>query len=427
MYGQEPWFDRAHSVVFDWLAAGGFLGLLTYLFLFFAGLYALWVYPLRKRSLPETKKREGFSFSFAEKSILTGLLGAYFIQNIFVFDTIVSYFLFFSVLAFMHAHSGESTSVSRFLNRWKPHQSEFLGRLFVPLIIVGVIALLYLVSIKGIMASRALLDGIDLRSASGAKTQQEQTNALRANLQSFKKAIGSGYLGRAEAREQLTQVTGQLVGAPVSEDIKRDFFTYAREQSREQIEDAPLNVRYRLFLATLLLSYRMPNEAIQELEAALVVMPKKQDIYLLLGNAYFQVGNMEKMLEVGRIGFELEPKNQKTVSAYAAALVYARKINEADEFLKDKKDAMGTNGKANLINAYISINRFDKVVPLWEEIVASDPQNASYHVSLSAAYLEVGERRRAIQEVETAIALDPSFKAQGEGIIRDIIVGKKPF
>jgi len=424
MYMQEPWFDRAHSVIFDWLAAGGFLGLLAYLALFLASLYALWVYPWRKTLSSSLQKGDGLVLSFAERSILTGLLGAYFIQNVFVFDTIASYFLFFSVLGFIHAHSVESTNISRFFARWKPHENEFVGRLFAPVVLVALALLLYSVNVKPIIANFALLDGIDLRAVSAATNQKEQMEALQKNLRSFKKSIAAGYLGRAEAREQLTQVANQLADAPVSEDVKRDFFVFAREESREQAEEAPFNARYRLFLGTLLLSYHMPNEAIPEFEAALRVMPKKQDIYLLLGNAYLQTGNFEKTIATTLAGHELEPRNQNAVSAHAVALVYAGKVNEAEEFLKGKKRE--TRSIASLINAYISINRFDRVIVLWKEVIAADPENASNHVSLSAAYLEVGERGRAIEELQTAIALDPGFKAQGEEIIRDILAGRKP-
>ena len=34
MYKQEPWFDRAHNVFFDWFVAGGVLGLVAYLALY---------------------------------------------------------------------------------------------------------------------------------------------------------------------------------------------------------------------------------------------------------------------------------------------------------------------------------------------------------------------------------------------------------
>src|SRR3989338_2451217 len=42
MYAQEQWFDRVHNIVFDWLVAGGFLGLISYLLLFAAALWCVW-------------------------------------------------------------------------------------------------------------------------------------------------------------------------------------------------------------------------------------------------------------------------------------------------------------------------------------------------------------------------------------------------
>ena len=36
LYADEPWFDRAHDIFFDWLIAGGILGLVGYLSMFFA-------------------------------------------------------------------------------------------------------------------------------------------------------------------------------------------------------------------------------------------------------------------------------------------------------------------------------------------------------------------------------------------------------
>src|SRR3989338_4558013 len=67
MYSQEQWFDRTHNVFFDWLVAGGILGIISYLSLFVFALYYMW-----RRSAP---------FSFVEKSLLTGLFAAYFFHN----------------------------------------------------------------------------------------------------------------------------------------------------------------------------------------------------------------------------------------------------------------------------------------------------------------------------------------------------------
>ena len=70
---QEQWFDRTHNIILDWLIAAGILGALSYLSLFVAVLVLIW--------------RRG-TFTFVEKSILTGLFAAYFFHNMFVFDNL---------------------------------------------------------------------------------------------------------------------------------------------------------------------------------------------------------------------------------------------------------------------------------------------------------------------------------------------------
>jgi O-antigen ligase len=71
MYSQEQWFDRTHNVFFDWLIAGGFLGLLSYLAIFVVAIVMLW------------KRKE---FALWEKAVFTGLITAYFIHNFLYFD-----------------------------------------------------------------------------------------------------------------------------------------------------------------------------------------------------------------------------------------------------------------------------------------------------------------------------------------------------
>ncbi|OHA78488.1 MAG: hypothetical protein A2V96_02560, partial [Candidatus Yonathbacteria bacterium RBG_16_43_6] len=99
MYDQEQWFDRAHNVFFDWLIAGGFPALLAYLSLFGCALYCIW--------------RRARTLSVLEKSVLTGLLGGYFFQNLFVFDNITSLIYFFTILAFVESISNKLPVVEK--------------------------------------------------------------------------------------------------------------------------------------------------------------------------------------------------------------------------------------------------------------------------------------------------------------------------
>src|SRR3989344_1479925 len=89
MYNQEPWFDRTHNIVLDWMINAGALGIISYLLIFVAMLYSI-------------GKASDANMTKAEKGILYGLVAAYIFHNLFVFDQIGSYILFFSLLAFLH-------------------------------------------------------------------------------------------------------------------------------------------------------------------------------------------------------------------------------------------------------------------------------------------------------------------------------------
>jgi O-antigen ligase len=88
MYRHEQWFERTHNVLLDWLVAAGVFGFCAYLSLFIFALWILW------KKTPD--------FGSIDRSVLTGLLTAYFFNNLFFFDNLISYLLFFSVLAYIH-------------------------------------------------------------------------------------------------------------------------------------------------------------------------------------------------------------------------------------------------------------------------------------------------------------------------------------
>ncbi len=426
MYTEEPWFDRAHNIVFDWLVAGGTLTLVSYVSIFAALIYALWFYP--KRRIHDERGTE-LSFeplSVFEKSILTGLIAAYIFHNLFVFDNVVSYTFFFAILAFVHRASYEKPPpVFARLNKVTVPKKDFILQLVGPVVLIALIFSLYTLNVKHILANRSLLKAIDIRAAQETNSPEERETILRGNLQSFQKALSRGHLGRTEAREQLIQTTSIIADAPVSQIIKQEFFTLATSEIEKQIIETPNNLRPRIFKSSLLLRYRLFDEAILELEEALKVSDKKQDMYLLLSNAYLNVGNTEKAIETIRRSFLLEESNTKVRKAYAATLIRAGRAQEAEELLS-ALDEKNYAFDADIVNAYVSIGRTDKLTAFLEEQIKQQPDNVQAYISLSAAYLESGNRLKAIAKIEEAIERFPTFKEQGEFFIREIKAGRNP-
>ncbi|KKT80825.1 MAG: hypothetical protein UW78_C0024G0010, partial [Candidatus Azambacteria bacterium GW2011_GWA1_44_9] len=95
LWRQEPWFDRSHNVFLDWLVTTGVLGLTAYLFLFGVAIYYLF-------RLGLLRKKDSNQTEMIGVGLLVALLVAYFSHNFFVFDNLISYILFFSLLGYIH-------------------------------------------------------------------------------------------------------------------------------------------------------------------------------------------------------------------------------------------------------------------------------------------------------------------------------------
>lgn len=87
----ETWFDRAHSVYFDYLAETGLLGLLSYLLMF--GIFA---WEFFKRHRHEDKS----STAVATRGFILALPVAYLVQGIAIFDVLPMYLNLFLFMAF---------------------------------------------------------------------------------------------------------------------------------------------------------------------------------------------------------------------------------------------------------------------------------------------------------------------------------------
>lgn len=93
--GFGAWFDRAHSIVFDYLAETGILGFLAYLSMFAAGAWLVF-----RRKLQHIAPEDGWREHIA-KGLLLGLPAAYLVQGIVLFDVLTIYLGLFAFFAFL--------------------------------------------------------------------------------------------------------------------------------------------------------------------------------------------------------------------------------------------------------------------------------------------------------------------------------------
>ncbi len=131
-YG-ESWLDRAHNKIIDVAVMQGIFGLVAYLGIFGAAIYLLF------------KKQAGYM-----EPIIATLLISYFVQNLVLFDTIISYFVFFAVLGYLISKpliNIDEKSIyadEKFVSiSQNPYQSVFIKFLSLIIVIAIVIVLGY--------------------------------------------------------------------------------------------------------------------------------------------------------------------------------------------------------------------------------------------------------------------------------------------
>ena len=286
MWGQEQWFDRAHNVLFDWLVSGGILGLLAYLSLFGVATYYIW--------------RHTEKLSIVEKSVLTGLLGGYLFQNLFVFDNLSSLIYFGTILAYVESVSHKKEKGVSVVEKKKkrPADAEDLTFLVSGGAFILAVTLLYTVNYNGFMQNTTLIRALTERS-------DDPMN----NLSLFKDAIAYDSFGTAEVREQLASfATNAFDQTKGISDIQKQFIALAKDELEKQAAELPTDTRSQLFAGTFLSQIGDQNNALVYLDKALALSPTKQTILFELGSAYYAKKDMVKTEEMFKRAYELAPE-----------------------------------------------------------------------------------------------------------------------
>lgn len=409
MYNQESWFDRTHNVFFDWLISAGILGLLSYLSLYFFALWYIW-----KNTL-----------SLAEKSVITGLLIAHFVHNLFVFDNLSSYIAFFSVLAFVHsvraekpllvgkAGVAESSAVASDAPLLEKTVVEYV---ITPIIIVVLAIGLYFVNIPGIHANLSLINGL----------QTCQQGKYDISLAGYQKAISIGaYVGLSETREQaLNCAVNVIASTAATADMKAKWFAFAQSLIKDQITTAPLETRGYYFGGSFFSQIGQWDMAIQYLEKALTLAPGKQNIQSSLAVAYLNSKQVEKGLALLKSVYESEHGSQDSSVQYAAALVFAGKEKEAEVLFPATSSVMTDD---RVINMYDGKKEYEKVLRAYRIRAAAAPTDVQAQVLPIAVLYKMGRSYETISELRSLGVKFGETKTEVDKAIKAIQEGKNPF
>lgn len=400
LYRDEPWFDRAHNVFFDWLTASGVLGLLGYLTLFGSALWCLW-----------RKATPGY-FSVHEKSILTGLFAAYLVHNFFVFDNVMSYILFFSVLAYVYSSTCTHSSKSR------SFEHPIAYKVVPSAVLLVTVAVIYFVNIPGIKTSRAMIDALS-------------TVDVDKRIELFERAASYNVVGSQEVAEQLVQLaTLTLKNDTVSVERKQQLFTLAEREMLEHLERTPNDARLRVFLGSLYDQFGQAEKARGEFEQARMLSPQKQRIIYQLAFTHLNSGDTDEARILFKEAYDAEPESDQSTIYYAALLIFDGETTQAEKLLEPirqqnfERKGVRIIDDSLLTRAYAATGQFEKILAIWDHKLSLEPNNINHRLARSATLIQLNRNEEAVREIQRAIAIEPAFKERGEFYISEIRAGR---
>ena len=419
MFDQEPWFDRAHNVFFDWLIAGGLVGGSLYFGLIFIALGYIWYDPdrgifqrmrtstariMRSLIMFETGKELPTRFAVLDSSILSGLIAAYFFHNLFVFDNLVSYLLFFGVLAFIYSVTADETKV---LGGTEDVDPRFIT---VVASIVAVIAVssVYVVNIRPIYANANLLDAV----------LETNRGNYEVGKQKYIDALALSTMGDFEIRAGLGNSAEEYIrNENVPEEVKNDIFVFAMMEFEKQIAETPESVRTYVVYGNLLTGAGHLDRAYNQYQKALELSPTRQAILFQLANIHFLKEENQEALDILKTAFLLEPRYEdaRAFYAYSAILVgdEAALLEAMTHEGELTENAMALNER--IINAYIQTEDWDRVVELMvlrvgeledqvlvQEKFKQHVKLVSSYTRLAGVYVHLGQQTKALELLKGA-------------------------
>jgi O-antigen ligase/tetratricopeptide (TPR) repeat protein len=421
MYSQEQWFDRSHNVFMDWMVSAGIIGLLSYLSLFALAIYMIW--KISPERLP-----------FALKSILIGGFVAYFGHNLFIFDNLSSYILFWSVLAFIH-NEYISDKEARHIAQYGHAQAhgghnkkDTEGKRAIILtstIVLSLIVMSYIcyeVNIKPWIANATLLDGLrpDVRDANGKIVQQTPEQKFAK----VKEAYEMHVLSNSEPLEQLAEKGSELMTSNASADVKMQTLQYVMAAYEAGFKRTPRDPRPYYFFANFLSKAGVYDAAYQAINSALAISPNKQSFLAMKIALEIQTGKAKEAFDTALFAYNLEPRNEDIRKMYIAALILNGKADQAEAMATTTEDRIKYLTDGLILSTYADSKQQVRLIAMLKTEINAHPDNLELQSALINMYIRLGDKTSAIRQLNSLRSIEPSLGTQIDAMIKQIQEGK---
>ena len=395
----DLWYDRVHNIVLDTAVASGILGLLSYLSIFGIAIFKL------LKICPKVIKKRNLFFPLG----MAVLLVVYFLQNIWVFDMVSSYMIFFVSLAFVYfLIQGKDLQP---LSQTGNNKIEAYRLTIGILLIIITLLTIYFGNIQSALASNYTVKGI--------------VSPLEKAIPLFQRAIGVSPMSTFETPEQFSRKMDDLTfEQEQNKELLKNGFELSSEEMKKSIANSSRDFRLYLILGRHYTNFyyltqdpEKLNLAEEYLNKAAELSPRNQQVYWSLSQVKLAQGKEEEAINFMQKAIDLEPQYAR--SHWYLAMTY-RAVGNYELALEKIRDAekYGYNWKEKLedvqkvIDVYQNLDDNEGLISLYSLAIGLDPQNAQFFIGLAVSLANTGQYDKARIAAEEAMRLDPDYTAK---------------
>ena len=388
LYGQEPWFDRAHNMYLDWAIAGGILALLLFLILGGSAVFAVY----RSRELKPW-----------ERVLILSAFVAYGIQGLAVFDNLFTYVPIAMLLAY--AHMLRSRPIPA-MERLPEVRGTSLDVVAAPIALVFALLIIYMVNMPTYAAGKELIKGIT------------PSNTPQMRVEYFESALARDPFATQEIREQLLSFAQQIATSDAPNDVKTKAVSMAIEEIQKEIIRAPDDARLHILFASFLRALDQFDAARTAAAYARNLSPQKQSIIVEQGLIEWEAGNPEAALVFFNEALVLSPTNEELITYVAAGHIISGDIPGGKQVLLDHFGTTTVNSIA-LALAYQEISSWNEIISILSLRHQVEDDAASGY-QLAIAYAKAGRIAEASAVVRTTMQKYPASVSQGTALLKQL-------
>ena len=413
----ETYFDRAHNNLIDIASTTGTVGLLAYLSIFVAALFYLFS-ELKANgyrvALRELKQRRNL-----EIIIIISLLAAYFIQNLAIFDSFVTYVGMMIILGFIYyLRSEREEREEKVLNapkfKLKKQSSEII------LLIIFLLSA-YIFTANFNLKPKRTLEGAIQAYSLGLSGQAE------ASYKMFQEVLEDHPLER-DARVVVTNLfTSNSEQLKTLEPARADeiiefVVSLAQKNTEFNPYDSLMQMQLSQVADVAARFYGNDNLekanfysglAMQAIEYAIESSPGRAPVYLVKAQMLLTRGENEEALETVKYAISLNDKYYEGYCRLAQFYMYLQTEDGLKEALNNCLDLNGVSSInspqfiTSAITYLVDAEDFERAVELALRLTVIYPNDAEVFLNTAKIYLIIGENDLSAEYLRQAYALDP--------------------